>query len=93
MPIYTFKCEKCNYVDELLMTLTLYADKKDLINCPDCDSIMRRTIEPLNFRLRGGDWYQDGYNSEGRRDIKEQTKIHDEGKRNEEKILKSEGVI
>ena len=91
MPLYGFKCKECDIETEELMSLSDYERNKNLTKCEECGNIMNSLVSPLNFRLNGGDWYQDGYSSQGRRDIETESKIYDENKRKEEKLLKSEG--
>lgn len=58
MPLYEYKCPKCNHVFE----------KNQKVNdpkppCPKCSA---QDVEKLlgtggNFHLKGGGWYKDGY--------------------------------
>jgi len=64
MPMYTFKCPKCNKVKEVLQKM----DDSPPV-CVDCSIVLPRyTIEMERqftgsggFKLKGGGWFKDGY--------------------------------
>ena len=56
MPLYTYKCEKCNIEKEILVK-----DKDVSILCSKCVSIMKRLITKSSFVLKGTGWEKDGY--------------------------------
>ncbi len=54
MPLYEYKCPKCNSRKEVLQRFDAAA--------PDCcGSPMARQISRTNFSLKGGGWYKDHY--------------------------------
>ena len=60
MPLYDFKCETCERVEEMLLSSAGSSDIK--LTCPDCETeTMKRLIGLSNFQLKGGGWYKDGY--------------------------------
>ena len=60
MPLYDFKCEECDYIEEIL---TSYAEKiKTVLTCPECEKeTMKRQVSLSSFQLKGGGWSKDGY--------------------------------
>ena len=60
MPLYDFKCENCERVEEMLLSSAGSSDTK--LTCPDCETeTMKRLIGLSSFKLKGGGWYKDGY--------------------------------
>lgn len=58
MPIYEYKCEKCNKYFEY------YHSIKDVkINCKECSGKLERLISTTSFALKGGGWHKDLYSS------------------------------
>ena len=56
MPIYEFKCKKCNNSIELIQK---YDEKAP--TCDKCGEILSRAVSRNSFRLKGGGWHEDGY--------------------------------
>ena len=48
MPIYDFKCKKCNYEEEYIVK-----DYLEIKVCPKCNTTMHKEIGAANFRLYG----------------------------------------
>jgi putative FmdB family regulatory protein len=42
MPTYTFKCEECEVLADLVCTMKEYDNNKDKVECPECKAIMGR---------------------------------------------------
>lgn len=59
MPHYKFKCEN-GHVFELFLTMSEYANLKE-INCPICNEKSQRIYTPVNFKLEGIGWAEEGY--------------------------------
>ena len=60
MPLYDFKCESCDYIEEVLTSSAGSAEI--ILTCPECEKeTMRRQIGLSSFQLKGGGWYKDGY--------------------------------
>ena len=57
MPLFEFKCPKCDESFEYILNLH---DPIDRI-CPTCGMVMERVISTTSFSLKGGGWYKDGY--------------------------------
>ena len=60
MPLYDFRCEECDYIEELL---TPSAGSSEIaLTCPECEKeTMKRKVGLSSFQLKGGGWYKDGY--------------------------------
>ena len=61
MPIYTYRCSQCGYVDEIIKDVKK-RDKRFLCEQDQCTGVMQRDIDAPSFQLKGGGWYKDGYN-------------------------------
>lgn len=88
MPIYPFDCtkEECNFSVELILKLAEYEKKEYNQNCPECNSVIKRSMNPMHFRLIGSRWYRDGYHSIIDHEQKQLLKEHDGHRKNEEKM-------
>jgi putative FmdB family regulatory protein len=60
MPIYEYKCTKCDNVFELLETT--FNDVKEK-KCTKCGSNAERIISLTSFHLKGTGWYKTDYKS------------------------------
>lgn len=58
MPIYVYKCTKCNRSKEILVKVA-----PDKVKCDHCSSDCQRDFsgEKPNFHLKGGCWARNGY--------------------------------
>lgn len=61
MPIYVFRCEKCDEEKEKLQKVDAPFPK-----CEKCGGDTYKAIVPSNFALKGEGWYKDGYQKRGR---------------------------
>jgi putative FmdB family regulatory protein len=60
MPIYEYKCAKCEHEFERSQRITDAPVK----TCPQCKSRrVKKLISQTSFVLKGGGWYADGYGS------------------------------
>jgi len=60
MPIYEYRCDKCEREFEIEQRIT----EDPLRSCPSCRSRkVRRLISQTSFVLKGGGWYSDLYSS------------------------------
>ena len=65
MPIYEYRCEKCDREFEVEQRIT----DAPLGACPKCRSRkVRRLISQTSFVLKGGGWYSDLYSSKSKSD-------------------------
>ncbi len=62
MPIYKYECEACGHVFKDLRGF----NDPNPDQCPECeDTQVRRLISGGNFVLKGGGWFDEGYQSSG----------------------------
>ena len=60
MPIYEYRCDKCEHEFEAEQRIT----EEPLRICPSCRARkLRRLISQTSFVLKGGGWYSDLYGS------------------------------
>lgn len=57
MPIYEFKCSKCNSVFEVIQKVDAPALKK----CLKCGAPVRKIISPSALQFKGSGWYITDY--------------------------------
>jgi len=63
MPIYEYRCDKCEREFEVEQRIT----DPPLAACPKCRSRkVRRLISQTSFVLKGGGWYSDLYSSKSK---------------------------
>lgn len=60
MPIYRYKCSKCEYDFEEIIPIN---ERGRAQVCPECEGVATRQINVSSFSLKGGGWYRDGYAS------------------------------
>jgi len=54
MPLYEYKCSKCEYIIEKLQKInSVYKEK-----CCKCNLFMDRIISRTHFKLKGKGWYE-----------------------------------
>ena len=59
MPIYEYRCNSCNHQFELRQKFSdAPAD-----HCPTCGGAVHKMVSSVAFSLKGGGWYDDGYNT------------------------------
>ena len=57
MPIYEYKCDKCQKIVEVMQKFT----DKPLSRCPSCGGRLSRLISNCSFQLKGSGWYVTDY--------------------------------
>lgn len=71
MPIYEFKCESCNQIDEVLMKISDPHPEK----CIACGGKVHKIMSQTTFSLKGNGWYVTDYkNSTPPQETKSTTK-------------------
>lgn len=63
MPIYEYKCEKCDYVVSLFVSKCVSSEEDTPVDCDICSSECYRSPSLSSFHLKGGGWEKDGYAS------------------------------
>ncbi|HKQ59805.1 MAG TPA: FmdB family zinc ribbon protein [Candidatus Polarisedimenticolaceae bacterium] len=83
MPIYEYRCRSCGVVTEVIQKI----GDKPLRRCEKCSGSLEKLISRTAFQLKGGGWYQDGYNKGGSKSSGSATKSDSKS----DKPAKSEG--
>ncbi|MFW7381032.1 MAG: FmdB family zinc ribbon protein [Oligoflexus sp.] len=74
MPLYEYKCEKCETVSEFHMKMSDPHPE----SCPDCGAkSLRKLISQTAFQLKGDGWYSDGYSGKSNRKTENKAKSKD----------------
>lgn len=74
MPIYEYKCKKCEAVFEVLLKSTEPEPGK----CEECGSKrIGRVMSQTSFVLKGSGWYQTDYGNSSKGDSSSSTKSSD----------------
>ena len=88
MPIYEYKCSKCEHQFEVIQR---FSDNPVEI-CPECNKkAVKKLVSAPSFRLKGGGWYETDFKTGSKKNIvdskdekskqpKEQTKTTDKSK-------------
>lgn len=84
MPIYEYRCERCQKIVEVMQKFT----DKPLSRCPSCGGKVSRLISNCSFQLKGSGWYVTDY-KKGDSGWKDKDKGKEE-KKSETKESKSE---
>tara|TARA_B100001057_G_scaffold484095_1_gene561668 strand:+ start:2300 stop:2515 length:216 start_codon:yes stop_codon:yes gene_type:complete len=65
MPIYEYKCEKCDHQFEVMQRITddplTECTKEEGKKKAVCKGKLKKLISQTSFSLKGGGWYKDGY--------------------------------
>lgn len=78
MPIYEYKCTKCNKQFEVTRKIT----DAPLVRCGSCGGELKKLISNTSFVLKGSGWYVTDYPSEARKKAMETKKPKDDKKVN-----------
>ncbi|MBI4698772.1 MAG: zinc ribbon domain-containing protein [Nitrospirae bacterium] len=62
MPIYEYKCTKCNKQFEIKQKM----DDAQLTECKACGGELKKLITNTSFVLKGGGWYVTDYPTENK---------------------------
>ncbi len=66
MPIYEYKCTKCDHQLEKLQKMSDDPLKK----CPECGKeALQKLISAAGFRLKGGGWYETDFKTGNKKNI------------------------
>jgi putative FmdB family regulatory protein len=70
MPLYEFKCDRCEKVTEF----TLKFSDPHPQTCPQCNKgNLNKILSQTSFQLKGGGWYAQGYSSSSAKDSQSST--------------------
>ena len=75
MPIYEYRCDKCQKIIEVMQKFS----DKPLTRCPSCSGRLGRIISNCSFQLKGSGWYVTDYKKgeSGWKDKKDKDKTDD----------------
>jgi len=59
MPMYEYRCDACGHTFEARQKFS----DAPLSECPECQGAVKKLISQTGFALKGGGWYDQGYNS------------------------------
>lgn len=59
MPCYEFKCLQCDLIQEEYLPIN---SNINIIKCWKCGGESKKIISNSTFVLKGGGWYNEGYN-------------------------------
>ena len=88
MPIYEYKCSKCEHQFEVIQRFS----DNPVKSCPECNKkSVQKLVSAPSFRLKGGGWYETDFKTGSKKNIvdskdekskqpKEQTKTTDKSK-------------
>jgi putative FmdB family regulatory protein len=61
MPLYEYKCEKCQKVHEVIQKFS----DAPLSTCPECQGPVQKLMSMNSFALQGSGWYTTDYKRKG----------------------------
>ena len=76
MPIYEYKCMKCNEQIEVMQKMS----DDPLTECTECGGELKKLITGTSFVLKGGGWYVTDYPSSDRKKAMDSKKPASSGK-------------
>ena len=66
MPIYDYKCSKCDHQFEVIQKFS----DKPLKKCPNCNlNAISKMVSAPSFRLKGGGWYETDFKTGTKKNI------------------------
>lgn len=51
MPLYDYKCNNCDHIEEIVVK---YKDSESVFYCSECDSILEKQLSAPVVRMGGG---------------------------------------
>lgn len=81
MPIYEYKCTKCNEQFEVMQKIS----DDSLTECSSCGGELKKMITNTSFVLKGGGWYVTDYPSSDRKKAMDAKKSASSGKDKKDK--------
>ena len=66
MPIYDYKCPKCEHQFEVIQKFS----DKPIKTCPECNKeSVQKLVSAPSFRLKGGGWYETDFKTGSKKNI------------------------
>ena len=94
MPIYDYKCSKCEHEIEIIQKIN---DKPKEV-CPKCNKKgLKKQISAPSFRLKGGGWYETDFKTGKKKNISTNESSNDNkspetSKTNSKKVSKQDKI-
>lgn len=58
MPVYDFRCEDCDEIEEVKIRIDMYDQTKDRLCCSKCHGILHRMVDFKGcFETKGAGWF------------------------------------
>ena len=82
MPIYDYKCSKCEHQFELIQK---FSDQPAEV-CPECSKkSIQKLVSAPSFRLKGRGWYETDFKTGNKKNIAKSDNDSQDNKKNSEK--------
>ena len=66
MPIYEYKCSKCEHQFEVIQRFS----DNPVESCPECnEKQVKKLVSATSFRLKGGGWYETDFKTGSKKNI------------------------
>ena len=66
MPIYEYKCSKCEHQFEVIQRFS----ENPVESCPECnEKSVKKLVSAPSFRLKGGGWYETDFKTGSKKNI------------------------
>jgi|TARA_A100000164_G_scaffold256662_1_gene228749 putative FmdB family regulatory protein len=66
MPIYEYKCSKCEHQFEVIQRFS----DNPVESCPECnEKQVKKLVSAPSFRLKGGGWYETDFKTGSKKNI------------------------
>ena len=83
MPIYEYKCSKCEHELEVIQRFSDDPLKK----CPECNkNSLNKLISSPSFRLKGAGWYETDFKT-GKKNTDKKNASKDKKSKNKKKVI------
>ena len=82
MPIYEYKCSKCEHQFEVIQRFS----DNPVESCPECnEKSVKKLVSAPSFRLKGGGWYETDFKTGSKKNIVDNKDKDDKSKQPKEK--------
>ena len=82
MPIYEYKCSKCEHQFEVIQRFS----DNPVESCPECnEKSVKKLVSAPSFRLKGGGWYETDFKTGSKKNIVDNKDKDEKSKQPKEK--------